>query len=93
MKTSIPGCKAYGTHLFGYVVDFSSVTYAKVRAFLKSTQLPKIYAPYALQLAKGVMANNKKGVSNVSYVREVRACGLTTYRHKAQDGIRFIVSK
>lgn len=36
MKTSTQGCKAYGTHLFGYVVDFSSVTYAK------STRLPQI---------------------------------------------------
>ena len=34
-----------------------------------------------------------RGVSVVSFVREVRTCGLTTYRHKAQDGIRFIVSK
>lgn len=37
--------------------------------------------------------NHIKGVSVVGNVREVRACGLTTYRHKAQDGIRFIVSK
>lgn len=29
MKTSTPVCKTYGTHLFGYVVDFSSVTYGK----------------------------------------------------------------
>lgn len=69
MKTSIQGCKSYGTHLFGYVVDFRQLRTLKVRAFLKSTQLPKIYAPYALQLANDVMVNNKKGVSNVSYVR------------------------
>ena len=36
MKTSTLVCKTYGTHLFGYVVDFSSVTYAK------STRLPQI---------------------------------------------------
>ena len=50
-------------------LTFRQLRTPKVRAFLKSTQLPKIYAPYALQLAKGVMANNKKGVSNVGYVR------------------------
>ncbi len=34
-----------------------------------------------------------RGVSVVGFIREVRTCGLTTYRHKAQDGIRYIVSE
>lgn len=75
-------------------LTFRQLRTLKVRAFLKSTQLPKIYAPYALQMLHlRYRQNHIKGVSNVSYVREVRACCLTTYRHKAQDGIRYIVSK
>lgn len=70
------------------------VTYAK------STRLPQIN-PVAenLRTVRLTMShlryrqNHIKGVSNVSYVREVRTCGLTTYRHKAQDGIRYIVSE
>lgn len=96
MKTSTQGCKTYGTHLFGYVVDFSSVTYAK------STRLPQIN-PVAenlrtvrLALAYQICVIGKtilRGVSVVGFIREVRTCGLTTYRHKAQDGIRYIVSE
>lgn len=72
-----------------------SVTYAK------STRLPQIN-PVAenlrtvrltLEYHLRYRQNHIKGVSNASYVREVSTCGLTTYRHKAQDGIRFIVSK
>lgn len=72
-----------------------SVTYAN------STRLPQIN-PVAenLRTVRLTLAyhlryrqNHIKGGGNVSFVREVSTCGLTTYRHKAQDGIRFIVSK
>ena len=77
MKTSIQVCNAHPKPAFlalgtpaNNKKGVSNVSYVReVRAFLKSTQLLKIYAPYALQFAKGVMANNKKGVSNVGYVR------------------------
>ena len=72
----------------------SSVTYAKSTRLPQTTRLPKIYAPYALQMSICVIGKTiLRGVSVVSFVREVRACGLTTYRHKAQDGIHYIVSK
>lgn len=72
-----------------------SVTYAK------STRLPQIN-PVAenLRTVRLTLAyhlrywqNHIRCVGNVSFIREVRTCGLTTYRHKAQDGIRYVVSK
>lgn len=89
MKTSTPVCKAYGTHLFGYVVDFSSVTYAK------STRLPQIN-PVAenLRTVRLTMShlryrqNHIKGVSNVSYVRE----GLIDIRRKTEYVTFFLSS-
>lgn len=71
-----------------------SVTYAK------STRLPQIN-PVAEKLRtvrltnvpSALSAKPYKGGGVVGFIREIRACGLTTYRHKAQDGIRYIVSE
>ncbi len=59
MKTSTQGCNAHPKPAFlalgtpaNNKKGVSNASYVReVRAFLKSTQLPKIYAPYALQMS------------------------------------------
>ena len=73
-----------------------SVTYGKYAPFSNQPGCQKNLRTVRLALAYQICVIGKtilRGVSVVGFIREVRTCGLTTYRHKAQDGIRYIVSE
>ena len=76
MKTSTPGCNAHPKPAFlalgtpaNNKKGVSNVSYVrqKLRAFLKSTQLPKIYAPYALQMSH-LLIDIRRKIVGIRYI-------------------------